>query len=245
MTMQRHATAVELRQYALHPGQRETLVELFDHEFVETQEAVGIEVIAQFRDIDRSDVFTWLRGFPDMASRAVSLRAFYDGPVWARHRDAANATMISSDNVWLLRPARPGSGFTIAGGRPPIGARAIPAELVVATIYTLTASAAPTFAEWFEREMTPRLVAAGGRPIASFETEPSVNTYPRLPVREGEHAFVWFARFTDTAAYDRHLETLAADREWTRRVRPATMQRLAAPTETWRLTPTARSRRLG
>ena len=40
---------VELRQYALVPGRREALIDLFDREFVETQEGVGIEVIGQFR----------------------------------------------------------------------------------------------------------------------------------------------------------------------------------------------------
>ena len=41
---------VELRQYLLHPNQRDTLIELFDREFVETQEAVGMAVLGQFRD---------------------------------------------------------------------------------------------------------------------------------------------------------------------------------------------------
>src|SRR5207253_2339401 len=52
---------VELRQYTLYPGQRETLISMFDREFLESQEAAGMQVIAQFRDIDRPDVFTWLR----------------------------------------------------------------------------------------------------------------------------------------------------------------------------------------
>jgi len=57
------AAIVELRQYTLRPGQREALIEVFDREFVETQEAVGMTVIGQFRDIDRPDTFVWLRGF--------------------------------------------------------------------------------------------------------------------------------------------------------------------------------------
>lgn len=43
---------VELRQYTLHPGMRDVLIELFDREFVESQEAVGMKVIGQFRAID-------------------------------------------------------------------------------------------------------------------------------------------------------------------------------------------------
>src|SRR5215468_10433951 len=95
---------VELRQYTLRPGQREVLIELFDREFVETQEAAGMAVLGQFRDLDAPDRFVWLRGFPDMPSRAASLDAFYGGPTWKTHGRAANATMVDSDDVLLLRP---------------------------------------------------------------------------------------------------------------------------------------------
>jgi hypothetical protein len=235
---------VELRQYTLHPGQLDSLIALFDREFVETQEATGMQVIAQFRDIDRPDVFTWLRGFPDMPSRAASLGAFYGGPVWAAHRDAANGTMVSSDNVRLLRPARPGSGFELLD-RPGPGTTALAPGLVVATIYTLTAPAAQGFTEAFERVIVPELVASGARPFALFETEASANTFPRLPVREGEHAFVWFARFADEPAYDRWKASLEGSERWREVARPVLDRHLRSPAEIWRLTPTARSRPIG
>lgn len=38
MNTQTYSPIVELRQYTLHPGKRDTLIELFDREFVETQE---------------------------------------------------------------------------------------------------------------------------------------------------------------------------------------------------------------
>ncbi|PYK42992.1 MAG: hypothetical protein DME46_08650, partial [Verrucomicrobia bacterium] len=61
---------VELRQYTLHPGKRDVLIDLFDREFVETQEAVGMKVIGQFRELGHPNHFVWLRGFRDMTSRA-------------------------------------------------------------------------------------------------------------------------------------------------------------------------------
>jgi NIPSNAP len=64
---------VELRQYTLHPGQRDALIELFDREFVESQEALGMKIIGQFRDLDNPNRFVWLRGFRDMRSRAQAL----------------------------------------------------------------------------------------------------------------------------------------------------------------------------
>src|SRR5437773_842113 len=72
---------VELRQYTLHPGKRDVLIDLFDREFVESQEALGMKVIGQFRDLDDPDRFVWLRGFRDMASRAKALQDFYGGPI--------------------------------------------------------------------------------------------------------------------------------------------------------------------
>src|SRR5207253_4606951 len=65
---------VELRQYTLHPGQRDVLIDLFDREFVESQEALEIKVIGQFRDLDNPNRFVWLRGFRDMPSRAQALK---------------------------------------------------------------------------------------------------------------------------------------------------------------------------
>ena len=93
------------------------LIELFDRELVETQEAAGMKVIGQFRDLEDPDKFVWVRGFPDMESRAQSLAAFYGGPAWKAHSVAANATMIDSDNVLLLRPARAGSACALHGER--------------------------------------------------------------------------------------------------------------------------------
>ena len=75
-----------------------------------------------------------------------------------------------------------------------------------------------------------------------FETEPSANTFPRLPVREGEHSFVWFATFADGSAYDRWKAGLEGSPRWRKVVRPVLERHLREPAEVWRLTPTARSR---
>jgi len=113
-----HSPIVELRQYTLHPGRRDTLIDLFEREFLDTQAQAGISVLGQFRDLDAADRFVWLRGFEDMERRRVSLERFYGGPAWQAHRDAANATMIDSDDVLLLKPVSPASGFAVDGPLP-------------------------------------------------------------------------------------------------------------------------------
>ncbi|MCE7009714.1 NIPSNAP family protein [Kibdelosporangium philippinense] len=96
---------VELRQYTLKPGARDTLVDIFEKHFIHTQQAVGITLIGLFYDLDNPDKFVWLRGFEDMEQRRNALIAFYEqGEAWRTHGRAANATMIDSDDVLLLEP---------------------------------------------------------------------------------------------------------------------------------------------
>jgi len=153
---------LELRRYELRPGARETLIELFERQFVETQEAVGNRVLGTFRDADNPDCFVWLRGFVDMPSRLDALRAFYEGSVWARHKDAANATMIGSDNVLLLRPLDQSSRLAIdSSRRPPKGAFPVSTGAAAVTICPLKPATEAAFRSHFESEIEPALRKEG------------------------------------------------------------------------------------
>jgi NIPSNAP protein len=233
---------VELRQYTLHPGKRDVLIDLFDREFVEPQEAVGMKIIGQFRDLDDCNRFVWLRGFPDMPSRAQALQDFYGGPIWKTHRETANATMIDSDNVLLLRPASPGAGFSLDEKiRPSHGASEIPRRLILATIYYFDAPVSDDFVEFFESTIKPVTAAAGAPSLAYFVSEQGENTFPALPVREGENVFVWFARFSDADACDRYLATLEQSQLWREKIAEELVRRLEGTPEILKLSPTRRS----
>ena len=235
--MVRCCPVVELRQYTLGPGQRDVLVELFDREFVESQEAVGIELIGQFRDLDRPDRFVWLRGFPDMERRRLALEAFYGGPVWKAHSAAANATMVDVDDVLLLRPPTAASGFGPQPPPPAAGTR-MRASMVVATICSLEG---PADVAVVDRELLPAVAATGSPALATFVEEPSENTFPALPVRTGEHVLVWIQRMgaSEPAAPDHSRdEQLRATAAVARDLLP----NLAAAPLQVRLEPTPRSR---
>jgi hypothetical protein len=209
MITQTCCPVVELRQYTLVPGGRDALISLFERHFIERQEATGIIVIGQFRDLNNPDRFVWLRGFSDMDSRARQLEEFYGGPIWKKHRDAANATMIDSDNVLLLRPARTNSGFRLENlKRPPVGTRENANGLIVATIFHLAGSR-DSFIEFHETEIAPVLMKLGPSILATFVTENHPNTFPALPVREGTDVFVSFSRFANREAYEQHASSVA------------------------------------
>lgn len=201
-------------------------------------------MLGQFRDRDDPDRFVWLRGFPDMAARQVALESFYDGLVWGAHGPAANATMVDSDDVMLLRPLRRDSGIRPSlDGRPPPGATGDGPGMVVATVLLLDddqTSQAP-----FGEGVLSALGAAGVDVLGAYETESAPNTFPRLPVRESDNAFVWFAAYEDEHAHARADVALAAHPTWDREVQRLLRSPLVREITTLRLVPTARSRMVG
>jgi hypothetical protein len=206
---------LELRQYKIVAGRRDAMIALFERHFVESQEAIGARLVGQYRDLDDPDRFIWIRDFASMESRGRSLNDFYSGPVWQANRAAANAMLEDNDNVLLLRPASPGSGFAPASGpRAAVDAPAPAGGLVIATIHYLWKDPAEGFAAFFRDRLAPAYASAGLPVLASYVTETEPNNFPQLPVRQHEKIFVWFTRVADQAAYDRARATLAAAPEW-------------------------------
>ncbi|RPK34941.1 hypothetical protein EES40_32340 [Streptomyces sp. ADI93-02] len=89
----------------------------------------------------------------------AALEGFYTGPVWREHRDAADATMVDSDDVLLLR----GPGFT-----PPPGAGEVCATVC-------QPADAADFDAYAARHLGPG--------HALHRTEHAGNDSPLLPVR--------------------------------------------------------------
>jgi hypothetical protein len=153
---------IELRQYTLRPGTRDGFVERFEREFLDTQQAVGIDVLGTFVDLHDPDRFVWFRGFSSLEQRDAALAAFYDGPVWAALRDETNADLIDSDDVLMLRPrpAKPALPVSVFG------------ELAI-RVWKLGSDA--------EESALEAAIDAGGGDV--LLTHPGPNTF-RLPVRD-------------------------------------------------------------
>lgn len=222
----------ELRNYATQEGRRDDLIEMFEREFLDLQEGMGSRVVGVFRDLDDRDRFVWIRAFVDMETRLAALTAFYTHPHWLERRDAANATMIDSDNVLLLRPV---------SGDCANSAQGAGTGFFALETYFLAPRGDEDFAAFFKSNAEPELSALGCNPFATFATEHSKNTYPRLPVRENETVFVTLTRFASPEAYASFLATLRVSARWGERVAPEIARRIVAPNETMRLQPTARS----
>lgn len=232
-------SVIELRQYTLHPGRRDDLIALFEREFVEPQEALGIAVLGTFRDLDAPDRFVWLRGFADMPSRGDALGAFYGGPAWQAHRQQANATMVDSDDVRLLRPLGGGHDLLAAlQPRRPVDAAPVDGGVFTITVCPLRAPADDALVRAFDRCVHAERAGVDGELLACWVTEPAANNFPRLPVREGEPVIAWLTRFDDEAAQRRHAALSVASGGL---VRPEWRALVSGETTHLRLVPTARS----
>ncbi len=184
------AQVIELRQYKLEPGTRDAFVALFEDKLLDSQEAVGMRLVGQFRDRDDGDRFTWIRAFADMPARERALNNFYFGPIWKANRGAANPMLIDNDNVLLLRPAAPGLGFGPAAARNV----AAPPKAVWAIIEYLWKAPDEGFASLFRDRMKPALEAAGVDVLGAYVPVDAPNGFPQLPVREDRKLLVWFVR---------------------------------------------------
>jgi hypothetical protein len=187
---------IELRSYLLKPGVREHFIDYFETHFIDTQEAVGMQILGQFRVRDEPDRFVWLRGFHDMRSRLAGLRRFYGGPVWAKYGPAANDMMLEWHNVRLLRPlsdiAELTNGVTSNSIANDVDAGTICHETGVVSIdyYETLPGQREAFFDYLQSTIAPDYQNESIQLRGYFVAEMAENGFPRLPVIQNANEFV-------------------------------------------------------
>lgn len=88
---------IELRNYVIKRGLRDSFIHYFEENFIEPQEALKGYLLGQYRVKGFEDNFCWIRGFKDMKERSAFLPAFYYGPVWKQHKVVANSMLANND----------------------------------------------------------------------------------------------------------------------------------------------------
>lgn len=150
---------------------------------------------------------------------------FYSGSIWRQHRNAANATMIDSDDVHLLMARLP---TPIVPERPAKNAKTLPETRFLALVCRPTD---PTAVDSFAGGLRKFLEDSGGDIVGGFSTLDAVNNFPALPVWSDDPVHIVLLRF-------KHADALRA---WLRTLPPALQSQLKAPPECLILHPTARS----
>lgn len=192
---------VELRRYTLVPGAAGRFSRYFETWFPEAFQQLGALTLGHFIESGDDERFTWLRAYPDMATRRAANTAFYDGPVWREHKAALNACILDSDNVLLLRPLHAGSAIPTLPAVDPVAEPTGAAGLAVLQIFPVRDGALAQLAEAAE----PWFACYGGRGVAEagiLATLDEPNNFPRHPVRSDGSYLVWMGILRDRCALE-------------------------------------------
>ena len=228
---------LELRSYAMAPGQRDVLNEMFEKHFLDAYVAAGASILGVFSNADDPDRWIWIRAFPNPAARAKALEGFYESAAWLSRRASANRTIRSSrDAILLKRHAGDLEGLQV----PPLSRARRPSSLIECTRYFLKRGEDEGEVLGFiQAKALPLLKRLGAAPCLLLSRADVPNLYPRAPLRQSP-VVVSLLRFSSIDAHRRHLLARKASREWAA-VELEFASRLKGPPESWRLQPMRRS----
>ena len=202
MNARQNIKVLELRNYLLRPNSVGEFVDLFNERFVHPMTELGGYTYGQFTPRGVADRFVWMRGYQDVPSRITFLNDFYvKSEVWRTNRTAANALIVNSDNVYLLRPLNPDED----PAKPPEGISGAELDfdigVVVVDLYVCNAcrDQAVTL---LRKEYLPFLDAIGVRNVTLWISEMTENEFPRLPAFQNKDLLVTITKFTTKAEYE-------------------------------------------
>jgi hypothetical protein len=96
---------VEMRTYRLKPGCRSRFLEIFRSRSAPAHAEIGMKILGPFLSIEDPDVFFFMRGFPDLASREPMKAKFYEGDLWKNELEGVLMPMIEKYEVVVVEDA--------------------------------------------------------------------------------------------------------------------------------------------
>ena len=96
---------VEVRTYKIKPGQRDEFIRFFQQRAVPALQSHGMKILGPLIDLESSDTFVFLRGFPSLQARDEMKNAFYEGPLWKNELESIAMPMIENYQVVLTETA--------------------------------------------------------------------------------------------------------------------------------------------
>jgi NIPSNAP len=91
-----------MRTYRTKPGRREEFLRIFRAKSVPAHLEIGMKILGPFLSVEDPDVFFFMRGFPDLASREPMRAKFYEGELWKKELEAVLMPMIEKFEVILV-----------------------------------------------------------------------------------------------------------------------------------------------
>lgn len=93
---------VEMRTYRTKPGGRSRFLEVFRTKSMPAHAEIGMKILGPFLSVEDPDVFFFMRGFPDLASREPMKAQFYEGELWKSELEQILMPMLDKYEVTLV-----------------------------------------------------------------------------------------------------------------------------------------------
>ena len=192
---------LELRNYLLKPNMADEFNSYFNKHFVKPMTELSGYTLGQFQIKGVNDRFVWLRGFTDMSTRVKFLNDFYINSLsWKEFGSGANAMMINSDNVYLLRPLT--KGKNAAEQSETINSNFLQTDkgITVIDFYICNSTLDKTI-DLFNTSYLPFLKTLNIEDISLWVSEMTENDFPRLPVFQDKNLLVTISNYKNEKEY--------------------------------------------
>jgi len=93
---------IEMRTYRTKPGKRSEFLAIFRAKSVPAHTEIGMKILGPFLSVEDADIFFFMRGFPDLASREPMKAKFYEGDLWKRELENILLPMLEKYEVVLV-----------------------------------------------------------------------------------------------------------------------------------------------
>ena len=93
---------IEMRTYRTKPGKRPEFLEIFRSKSMPAHAEIGMKILGPFLSIEDTDVFFFMRGFPDAPSREPMKAKFYEGKLWKLELENILMPMLERYDVVLV-----------------------------------------------------------------------------------------------------------------------------------------------
>jgi hypothetical protein len=93
---------IEMRTYKTKPGQRARFLEIFRSKSIPAHAQVGMKILGPFLSVEDPDIFFFMRGFPDLASREPMKAKFYEGELWKKELEHVLMPMLEKYEAVLV-----------------------------------------------------------------------------------------------------------------------------------------------
>lgn len=205
-----HVKVIELRNYLLRPGKRDSFIIGFEDKILDTLNVRGNYVLGQYRLKGAEDNFLWIRGFNDMPSRMNALKSFYSCKYWEEVVWIPKAYLLNYTNVNLLKPLIFTDKNQNRSSDFPSDWFGKPKGIAVVDYYYATNGWLDKLVEFIKTKYDPVIRASNVENISYWISEQAINDYVDLPAYQDKNLLVTISFYENEKAYENTIKKINA-----------------------------------